>query len=168
MQILSLVREESGLAKRIRSLWSAIYWVSQRLEGIESVCWLYGCKRVLWDSRTYPRRIFPRRTLPRQTFPRPETSPMDTFLTRHIPDGYFPNQTSPMDTSPTRHIPDRHLPDQTFPRPNARQIFSWVDASHNGHFPDQLNTSNNLKYLKKYIVRDNFGNKHAVVRTLEI
>ena len=25
MQILSLVREESGLAKRIRSLWSAIY-----------------------------------------------------------------------------------------------------------------------------------------------
>ena len=25
MQILSLVREETGLAKRIRSLWSAIY-----------------------------------------------------------------------------------------------------------------------------------------------
>ena len=25
MQILSLVKEESGLAKRIRSLWSAIY-----------------------------------------------------------------------------------------------------------------------------------------------
>ena len=25
MQILSLVREESGVAKRIRSLWSAIY-----------------------------------------------------------------------------------------------------------------------------------------------
>ena len=25
MRILSLVREESGLAKRIRSLWSAIY-----------------------------------------------------------------------------------------------------------------------------------------------
>ena len=25
MQILSLVREKSGLAKRIRSLWSAIY-----------------------------------------------------------------------------------------------------------------------------------------------
>ena len=25
MQILSLVREESGLAKRLRSLWSAIY-----------------------------------------------------------------------------------------------------------------------------------------------
>ena len=38
MQILSLVREESGLAKRIRSLWSATYWVSPRLEGIESIC----------------------------------------------------------------------------------------------------------------------------------
>ena len=37
MRILSLVREESGLAKRIRSLWSAIYRVSLRLEGIESV-----------------------------------------------------------------------------------------------------------------------------------
>ena len=46
MQILSLVREESGLAKRIRSLWSAIYWVNPRLEGIESVCWDYGYKRV--------------------------------------------------------------------------------------------------------------------------
>ena len=38
MQILSLVRDESGLTKRIRSLWSAIYSVSPRLEGIESVC----------------------------------------------------------------------------------------------------------------------------------
>ena len=38
MQILSLVREESGLAKRIRLLWSAIYRVSLRLEGTESVC----------------------------------------------------------------------------------------------------------------------------------
>ena len=38
MRILSLVREESGLAKRIRLLWSAIYLVSPRLEGIESVC----------------------------------------------------------------------------------------------------------------------------------
>ena len=38
MQILSLVREGSGLAKRRRSLWSAIYGVSSRLEGIESVC----------------------------------------------------------------------------------------------------------------------------------
>ena len=46
MSILSLVREESGLPKRIRSLWSAIYWVSPRLEGIESVCWVYDCKRV--------------------------------------------------------------------------------------------------------------------------
>ena len=44
--IVSLVREESGLAKRMRSLWSAIYWVNPRLEGIESVCWVYGCKRV--------------------------------------------------------------------------------------------------------------------------
>ena len=38
MQILSLVREESGLAKRIRLLWRAIYSVSPRLEVIESVC----------------------------------------------------------------------------------------------------------------------------------
>ena len=37
MQILSLVREETGLAKRIRSLWSAVYCVSPRLDGIESV-----------------------------------------------------------------------------------------------------------------------------------
>ena len=35
MQILSLVREESRLAMRIRLLWSAIY--SVRLEGIESI-----------------------------------------------------------------------------------------------------------------------------------
>ena len=46
MQILPLVREESRLAKRIRSLWSAIYQVSPRLEDIESVFWVYGCKRV--------------------------------------------------------------------------------------------------------------------------
>ena len=38
MHILSLVREESGLAKIIRLLWSAIYRVSPRLEGTESVC----------------------------------------------------------------------------------------------------------------------------------
>ena len=38
MRILSLVREESGLARRIRLLWSAIYCVSPRLEDIESVC----------------------------------------------------------------------------------------------------------------------------------
>ena len=38
MRILSLIREESGLAKRIRSLWSAIYLASTRLVGIESVC----------------------------------------------------------------------------------------------------------------------------------
>ena len=37
MQNLSLVREETGLAKRIRSLWSAVYCVSPRLDGIESV-----------------------------------------------------------------------------------------------------------------------------------
>ena len=46
IKILSLVREESGLAKRIRMLWSAIYWVNPRLEGIENVCWIYGFKRV--------------------------------------------------------------------------------------------------------------------------
>ena len=46
MRILSSVREESGIAKRIRSLWSANYWVNPRLEGIESVCWVYRCKRV--------------------------------------------------------------------------------------------------------------------------
>ena len=38
MRILSLVREENGLAKRLRSLWSAIYRVTPRLEGIESIC----------------------------------------------------------------------------------------------------------------------------------
>ena len=37
MQILLLVKEESGLPKRIRSFWSAIYQVNPRLEGIESV-----------------------------------------------------------------------------------------------------------------------------------
>ena len=50
MLTLSLVREESGQAKRIRSLWSAMYWVSPRLEGIESACWVYGCKSVFWVS----------------------------------------------------------------------------------------------------------------------
>ena len=38
MQIPSLVTGESGLAKRIRSLWSAMYTVSPRLEVIESIC----------------------------------------------------------------------------------------------------------------------------------
>ena len=38
MRILSLVTEESGLAKIIRLLWSAIYCVNPILEGIESVC----------------------------------------------------------------------------------------------------------------------------------
>ena len=37
-RILSLVREKSGPPKRKRSLWSAIYRESPRLEGIESVC----------------------------------------------------------------------------------------------------------------------------------
>ena len=37
MQIVSLVREESRLAKRIRSLQSAIYRVNPRLVGIESI-----------------------------------------------------------------------------------------------------------------------------------
>ena len=36
MRTLSLVREESGLSKRIRSLWSAIYRVNSRLEAIEA------------------------------------------------------------------------------------------------------------------------------------
>ena len=49
MRILSLVREDSGLDKRIRSLWSAIYWASPRLEGIESVCWAYECKSVCFE-----------------------------------------------------------------------------------------------------------------------
>ena len=52
MRILSLVREESGLAKRIRLLWSAIYWVSPRLEGIESVCWVCSWKRLCFGMRT--------------------------------------------------------------------------------------------------------------------
>ena len=47
MRILSLVREESGLAKRIRSLWSSIYGVSPRLEGAESI-WLQ--KGMFWVS----------------------------------------------------------------------------------------------------------------------
>ena len=38
MRILSLVREKSGLAKRLRSLWSTTNLVTPRLEGIESVC----------------------------------------------------------------------------------------------------------------------------------
>ena len=38
VQILSLVREESGLAQRIKSIWSAVYSVNPRLEGKESVC----------------------------------------------------------------------------------------------------------------------------------
>ena len=46
MRILSLVREKSELSKRIRSLWSPIHCVSPRLEGIESVCCVYDCKRV--------------------------------------------------------------------------------------------------------------------------
>ena len=52
MQILLLVRKESGLAKIIRSLWSAIYWVSPTLEGIESVCWVYGSKGHVLGIRT--------------------------------------------------------------------------------------------------------------------
>ena len=104
-----------------------------------------------------------------------DTSPTDISPTRHIPDGHFPDQTHPRwtfsqpDTSPTDTSPTRHIPDQTYPRPDkCLKMFSWVDASLSGHFPDQLNTSNNHKYLKKDIVRDNFGNIHALVRTLEI
>ena len=36
-QILSLIRQESGLTKTVRLLWSAFHGVSPRLEGIESV-----------------------------------------------------------------------------------------------------------------------------------
>ena len=99
---------------------------------------------------TSPTDISPTDSSPTDTFP------TDISLTRHIPDGHFRDQThprrtfprsdkSPTDISPTRQIPDGRFPDQT----NARQIFAWVDAFHNGHFPDRLNTSNNLKYLKK-------------------
>ena len=133
---------------------------------------------VFMISGHIPDRHFPNQTHPGWTLPWPYTSLMDISLTRHIPDGHFPNQThprrtlpqpdtsptdiprpdtSPMgtslistsltDTSLTRHIPNRYIPKQT----NAPQIFAGVDLSHNGHFPDQLNTSNNLKYLKKYI-----------------
>ena len=39
MRILSLVREERGLAKRIRLLWSACYLLSEpKIKGIESIC----------------------------------------------------------------------------------------------------------------------------------
>ena len=38
MQILSLVSEGSGLARRIRSQWSAMYYVNLRLKVIESAC----------------------------------------------------------------------------------------------------------------------------------
>ena len=51
MRFLSLVREESALAKKIRSLWSATYGVNPRLEGIESVMlslWLQ--KGMFWVS----------------------------------------------------------------------------------------------------------------------
>ena len=38
MQILPLVSQRSGLAKRIRSEWSAINQVNLKLEAIESAC----------------------------------------------------------------------------------------------------------------------------------
>ena len=38
MQVLSLVSKGSGLAKRIRLSWNAVYKVNLRLEVIESVC----------------------------------------------------------------------------------------------------------------------------------
>ena len=106
-----------------------------------------------------------------------DSSPTDTSLTdisptRHIPDGHFPDQTHPRrtfpepdtsltDISPARHIPDGHFSDQT----NARQIFAWVDASHNRHFSDRLNTSNNLlrqtkgKYFNNINVKSISDNK---------
>ena len=129
----------------------------------------------LFSGGHFPDRHFPDQTHSRWRLPQLDTSPTDISPTRQIPDGHFLYQThprrtlprpdtSPTDTSPTRHIPDGHFPDQA----NAQQIFARVDTSHNGHFPDRLNTSNNLKYSKKYIVRAKFGNIHAVVRTLEI
>ena len=80
--------------------------------------------------------------------------PTDTSPTRYIPDGHFTNQTHsrrtfprpvkcPTGISPTKHIPDGHFPDQT----NARQKFPWIDASHKRHFPERLNTSNNLSRI---------------------
>ena len=50
MRILSLVREESGLAKRIRSLWSAIYQVSPRLEYRKRKLRLWLQKGMFWVS----------------------------------------------------------------------------------------------------------------------
>ena len=51
MQILSLVREESGLATRIRSLWSAIYGVSPIIRGYrKSVLSLWLQKGMFWVS----------------------------------------------------------------------------------------------------------------------
>ena len=38
MQILSLVSKGSGLARKIRLSWSAIYYVNIRLEVIETAC----------------------------------------------------------------------------------------------------------------------------------
>ena len=52
MRILSLVREESGPAKRIRSLWRAIYWVRPRLEGIERYAEFLASKEYVLDIRT--------------------------------------------------------------------------------------------------------------------
>ena len=52
MQILSLLRKESGLAKRTRSLWKAIYWVSPRLEGVESIAELMASKGYVLGIRT--------------------------------------------------------------------------------------------------------------------
>ena len=49
MPILSLIREESGLAKKIRLLWSTIDWVSPRLVSIERVCSVYEWKRVCYQ-----------------------------------------------------------------------------------------------------------------------
>ena len=52
MRILSLVREEGGLTKRIRSLWSTIYLVSPRLEDIESISSVHGYKGYVLGIRT--------------------------------------------------------------------------------------------------------------------
>ena len=66
----------------------------------------------LFPDGHFPDRHFPDQTHPRRTLPRPDTSLMDIF--------------------PTRQMPDKCL---------SRCIPQWT-------FPNQLNTSNNLKYLK--------------------
>ena len=50
MRIPSLVREENGLTKRIRSLWSVIYWVSPRLGYRKRILSLWLQNSMFWLS----------------------------------------------------------------------------------------------------------------------